>query len=96
MTGLALPALSLSGGDARDTQRGAGRHRLLLAVSAGAAALLFVSERAFLRRGVGAGTARTNLGRSLAVSEALVGQIYLVTMSWRSAGGLVPRNSQVP
>ncbi len=55
--GLALLAISLSGGDARDTNGALGPIVLWLAISAGVAVILFVSDRAVLRRGVGAGIA---------------------------------------
>lgn len=57
VAGLALLAISLSGGDARDTNGALGRIVLWLAITAGAAVLIFVSDKAFLRRGVGAGIA---------------------------------------
>ena len=41
--------------------------------------------------GYGDYTARSNLGHTLAVSEALVGQIYLVTIVAAIVGRLVPR-----
>jgi hypothetical protein len=41
--------------------------------------------------GYGDFTARTNLGHTLSVSEALVGQIYLVTVVAAIVGRLVPR-----
>jgi hypothetical protein len=44
--------------------------------------------------GYGDYTARTNLGHTLAVSEALIGQIYLVTVVAAIVGRLVPRSSQ--
>ena len=44
--------------------------------------------------GYGDYTARTNLGHTLAVSEALIGQIYLVTVVAAIVGRLVPRGSQ--
>jgi ion channel len=43
--------------------------------------------------GYGDFTARTNLGHTLAVSEALVGQIYLVTVVAAMVGRLVPRGT---
>ena len=43
--------------------------------------------------GYGDYTARTNLGHTLAVSEALIGQIYLVTVVAAIVGRLVPRRS---
>ena len=43
--------------------------------------------------GYGDYTARTNLGHTLAVSEALIGQIYLVTVVAAIVGRLVPRGS---
>jgi hypothetical protein len=57
VTGLLLLAISLIGGDARDTNGALGPIVLWLAITAGVAVLLFVSDRAFLRRGVGAGIA---------------------------------------
>jgi Ion channel len=44
--------------------------------------------------GYGDYTARTNLGHTLAVSEALIGQIYVVTVVAAIVGRLVPRGSQ--
>ena len=44
--------------------------------------------------GYGDYTARSNLGHTLSVSEALVGQIYLVTIVAAIVGRLVPRNRQ--
>jgi len=44
--------------------------------------------------GYGDYTARTNLGHTLAVSEALIGQIYLVTVVAAIVGRLVPRGRQ--
>ena len=44
--------------------------------------------------GYGDLTARTNLGHTLAVSEALIGQIYLVTVVAAIVGHLVPRGAQ--
>ena len=44
--------------------------------------------------GYGDYTARTNLGHTLAVSEALMGQIYLVTVVAAIVGRLVPRGGQ--
>jgi Ion channel len=41
--------------------------------------------------GYGDYTARTNLGHTLAVSEALIGQIYLVTVVAAIVGRVVPR-----
>jgi hypothetical protein len=55
--GLALLAVSLSGGDARDMNGALGPIVLWLAITAGASVLIFVSDKAFLRRGVGAGIA---------------------------------------
>ena len=46
--------------------------------------------------GYGDYTARTNLGHTLAVSEALIGQIYLVTVVAAIVGRLVPRGKQAP
>jgi hypothetical protein len=43
--------------------------------------------------GYGDYTARSNLGHTLSVSEALVGQIYLVTIVAAIVGRLVPRNA---
>ena len=43
--------------------------------------------------GYGDFTARTNLGRTLAVSEALLGQIYLVTVVAAIVSRLVPRGA---
>jgi len=43
--------------------------------------------------GYGDFTARTNFGHTLAVSEALIGQIYLVTVVAAIVGRLVPRDS---
>ena len=57
VTGLVLLAISLSGGDARDTSGALGPIVLWLTITAGAAVLVFVSDRAFLRHGVGAGIA---------------------------------------
>lgn len=44
--------------------------------------------------GYGDYTARTNLGHTLAVSEGLIGQIYLVTVVAAIVGHLVPRGPQ--
>ena len=55
--GLVLLAVSLSGGDARDAQGSLGAIALWLAVTAGAAVLIFTSGRVFLERGVGDGIA---------------------------------------
>jgi ABC-type Co2+ transport system permease subunit len=44
--------------------------------------------------GYGDYTARTNLGHTLSVSEALFGQIYLVTVVAALVGRLVPRGPQ--
>ena len=44
--------------------------------------------------GYGDFTARTNLGRTLAVTEALLGQIYLVTVVAAIVGRLVPRGAR--
>ena len=44
--------------------------------------------------GYGDYTSRSNLGHTLSVSEALVGQIYLVTIVAAIVGRLVPRNRQ--
>ncbi|HZE05614.1 MAG TPA: hypothetical protein VE127_10345, partial [Solirubrobacteraceae bacterium] len=55
--GLALLAVSLSGGDARDTPGELGPIVLWLAVTAGAAVAVFTSSRRSLRHGVGAGIA---------------------------------------
>jgi voltage-gated potassium channel Kch len=44
--------------------------------------------------GYGDFTARTNLGQTLAISEALLGQIYLVTVVAAIVGRLVPRGKQ--
>lgn len=44
--------------------------------------------------GYGDYTARTNLGHTLSVSEALIGQIYLVTVVAAIVGRLVPRGPQ--
>lgn len=44
--------------------------------------------------GYGDYTARTNLGHTLSVTEALVGQIYLVTIVAAIVGRLVPRGPQ--
>jgi hypothetical protein len=57
VTGLALLAVSLSGGDARDANGALAPIVLWLAVTAGAAALIFTSGRSFLQRGVGDGIA---------------------------------------
>lgn len=43
--------------------------------------------------GYGDYTARTNLGHTLAISEALIGQIYLVTVVAAIVGRLVPRGA---
>ena len=43
--------------------------------------------------GYGDFTARTNFGHTLAVSEALIGQIYVVTVVAAIVGRLVPRDS---
>jgi hypothetical protein len=43
--------------------------------------------------GYGDYTARTNVGHTLSVSEALIGQIYLVTVVAAIVGRLVPRRS---
>jgi hypothetical protein len=55
--GLVLLAVSLSGGDARDTPGELGPIVLWLAVTAGGAVLVFTSGRTFLQRGVGDGIA---------------------------------------
>ena len=55
--GLVLLAVSLSGGDARDAQGSLGAIALWLAVTAGAAVLIFTSGRVFLERGVSDGIA---------------------------------------
>lgn len=55
--GLALLAVSLSGGDVRDTPGELGPIVLWLAVTAGVALLVLTSGRAFLQRGVGDGIA---------------------------------------
>jgi Ion channel len=44
--------------------------------------------------GYGDFTARTNLGHTMAVTEALLGQIYLVTVVAAIVGRLVPRGAQ--
>jgi len=44
--------------------------------------------------GYGDFTARTNLGHTLAITEALLGQIYLVTVVAAIVGRLVPRGAQ--
>ncbi|MGH2885071.1 MAG: potassium channel family protein, partial [Solirubrobacteraceae bacterium] len=44
--------------------------------------------------GYGDYTARTNLGHTLAISEALIGQIYLVTVVAAIVGRLVPRGAE--
>jgi Ion channel len=44
--------------------------------------------------GYGDYTARTNLGHTLSVTEALIGQIYLVTVVAAIVGRLVPRGSK--
>ena len=46
--------------------------------------------------GYGDYTARTNLGHTLAITEALVGQIYLVTVVAAIVGRLVPRGAPTP
>jgi Ion channel len=46
--------------------------------------------------GYGDYTARTNLGHTLAVSEALIGQIYLVTVVAAIISRLAPRGAQSP
>ena len=46
--------------------------------------------------GYGDYTARTNLGHTLSITEALLGQIYLVTVVAAIVGRLVPRGPQVP
>jgi hypothetical protein len=46
--------------------------------------------------GYGDLTARTNLGHTLAVSEALLGQIYLVTVVAAIVTRLVPRGTEAP
>ena len=40
------------------------------------------------RRATGTSTAATDVGRSLAIAEALIGQIYLVTVVAAIVGGL--------
>lgn len=45
--------------------------------------------------GYGDYTARTNLGHTLSITEALLGQIYLVTVVAAIVGRLVPRGPQV-
>ena len=44
--------------------------------------------------GYGDYTARTNLGHTMSVSEALLGQIYLVTVVATIVGRMVPRGAQ--
>ena len=46
--------------------------------------------------GYGDYTARTDLGHTLSVTEALIGQIYLVTVVAAIVGRLGPRSPQVP
>ena len=46
--------------------------------------------------GYGDFTARTNLGRTLSMTEALLGQIYLVTIVAAIVGGLMPLMKQTP
>jgi hypothetical protein len=60
------------------------------AVSARAVYFSFVTMTTV---GYGDFTARTNLGHTLAVSEALIGQIYLVTVVAAIVGRLVPRGA---
>lgn len=57
VTGLVLLAVSLSGGDARDTPGELGPIILWLALTVGAAVAIFTSGRTFLQRGVGDGIA---------------------------------------
>lgn len=61
----------------------------------GAAAItsraLYFSFATITTVGYGDYTARTNLGHMLAVSEALLGQVYLVTVVAAIVGRLVPR-----
>jgi Ion channel len=55
---------------------------------------LYFSFTTMTTVGYGDYTARTNLGHTLSVTEALVGQIYLVTVVAAIVGRLVPRGSQ--
>lgn len=57
VAGLVLLAISLSGGDAKDTAGKLGPILVWLAVTSGAALLIFTSDRALFRQGVGAGIA---------------------------------------
>ncbi|HET8977558.1 MAG TPA: hypothetical protein VFN87_05320 [Solirubrobacteraceae bacterium] len=57
VVGLALLAISLSGGSASDARGSLAAIALWLAVTAGVAVLVFTSSRAFLQRGVGDGIA---------------------------------------
>lgn len=56
---------------------------------------LYFSFATMTTVGYGDYTARTSLGHTLSVSEALVGQIYLVTIVAAIVGRVVPRNPQV-
>ena len=57
---------------------------------------LYFSFVTMTTTGYGDYTARSNLGHTLSVSEALIGQIYLVTIVAAIVGRLVPRNPQAP
>jgi hypothetical protein len=57
VAGLILLAVSLSGGDARDTPGELGPIVLWLAITVGVAVLIFTSGKTFLQRGVGDGIA---------------------------------------
>ncbi len=62
--------------------------------SAASSRALYFSFVTMTTVGYGDYTARTNLGHTLAVSEALIGQIYLVTVVAAIVGRLVPRGKQ--
>ena len=62
--------------------------------AAGSPRSLYFSFVTMTTVGYGDYTARTNLGHTLSVTEALIGQIYLVTVVAAIVGRLVPRGSQ--
>ena len=55
--------------------------------------LLYFSFVTITTVGYGDFTAATDLGRSLAITEALIGQIYLVTVVAAIVGGLGARRA---